>query len=67
MKWAGSPPPDVLCADGARPFFPCPVVAEEESWPATYDPCGIVGSNQPSTPRILGDPAVCQGQSRERG
>jgi hypothetical protein len=33
MKWAGSPPADVLCADGARPFFPYPVVAEEATNP----------------------------------
>jgi hypothetical protein len=41
----GRPPrPDVLCTHcGARPFFPYPVVADEEAGPAICDTCGIVG------------------------
>jgi hypothetical protein len=38
------PRPDVLCTHcGARPFFPYPVVADEEAGPAICDTCGIVG------------------------
>jgi len=67
MKWAESPPLDVLCADGARPFFPCPVVAEEESRPATYDPCGIVGeATNPRLREYLATPP-CAKDSLERG